>query len=164
MSKPLPFLKPIDSILSLTPEDQCLEIGSPSVQIPPRTLEEEQLLTCYVVKQSVYTGTHILDHLLTKPPGNSSHLSPLMLYRHALELGDAIGTLLRFGSATTGSILLAVFLKQVWDWNLFLRRRPFKRIVLLATRPSIRLNDFETLLAMTLEQRRVGLSLYFRCR
>ena len=47
-----------------------------------------------------------MDHLLLSPPGKSSHLAPLMLYRHALELGDSIGTLLRFGSSSTASILL----------------------------------------------------------
>jgi len=106
VSKPLTFLEPIDSILSLTPEDQCLEKGWDSALIPPRTLEETRFLSCYVVRQSVYAGTHILDHLLSNPPGNGSHLAPLMLYRHALELGDAIGTLLRFGSSTTASILV----------------------------------------------------------
>lgn len=105
VSKPLPFLKPIDSILSLKPEDQCLEEGWDSTPIPPRTLEEAQFLTFYVIRQSVYAGTHILDHLLRNPPGNNSHLAPLMLYRHALEIGDSIGTLLRLGSSTTGSIL-----------------------------------------------------------
>jgi len=106
VSKPLPFLKPVDSILSLTPEDQCLEKGWDLTPVPPRTLEEARFLTFYVIRQSVYAGTHILDHLLRKPPSNSSHLAPLMLYRHALELGDAIGTLLRFGSSTTASILV----------------------------------------------------------
>jgi len=105
MDKPLTFLKPVDSVLSLTPEDQCLEKGWDSALIPPRTLEEARFLTCYVIRQSAYAGTHILDHLLCNPPGNNSHLAPLMLYRHALEIGDSIGTLLRFGSATTASIL-----------------------------------------------------------
>lgn len=107
MNQPLPFLKPINSILSLTPEDQCLEKGwEDSALVPPGTLEETRFLTYYIIRQSVYAGTHILDHLLSNPPGKNSHLAPLMLYRHALELGDAIGTLLRFGSSTSASILV----------------------------------------------------------
>jgi hypothetical protein len=105
MSNPLPFLKPVESVLSLTPEDRCLEEGQDSILIPPRTLEGTCFLTYQIIRQSVYVGTHILDHLLRNPPGNSSHLASLMLYRHALEIGDSISTLLRFGSPTTASIL-----------------------------------------------------------
>ena len=51
-------------------------------------------------------GLDILDHLLRNPPGKGPHLAPIMLYRHALDLGDSISTLLRFGSANTANILL----------------------------------------------------------
>lgn len=106
MNNPLPFLKPVESILSLSPEYQCLHDGFDSVSFPPRTLEEARFLTHYVIRQNSYAGTHILDHLLRHPPGKSAHLAPLMLYRHVLDLSDSIGTLLRFGSATTASILV----------------------------------------------------------
>lgn len=106
MSKPLAFLKPTDSALTWTAEDQCLEAGRESTSIPPRNLEDACFLAYHVISQSVHAGTYILDHLLKNPPGNSSHLAPLMLYRHSLELGDSIAKLLRFGSSSTASILI----------------------------------------------------------
>lgn len=125
MDKPLPYLKPIDSILSLTPEDQCLEKGFESAQIPPCTLEEVQYLTCYVIRQSVYAGTHLLDHLLRNPPGAASHLAPLMLYRNALDLGDAIGTLLRFGSSATASTLVRSLFETSLGLEFILEKNTF---------------------------------------
>lgn len=99
-------MEPIESLLSLTPEDKCLSASFQTSSIPPQSLDAACFLTQYIIRQSCYAGTHILEHLLRNPPGNSAHLAPLMLYRHALELGDSIGTLLRFGSATTASILV----------------------------------------------------------
>jgi hypothetical protein len=125
LNKPLPFLKPVESILSLTSEDQCLEEGRDSVLIPPRTLEEACFLTYHVIRQSVYAGTHILDHLLRNPPGNSSHLAPLMLYRHALEIGDSIGTLLRFGSSTSASILVRSLFETSLGLEFILEKNTF---------------------------------------
>jgi Family of unknown function (DUF5677) len=125
VNKPLPFLTPVDSVLALTPEDQCLEKGWDSVLIPPRTLEEARFLTYYVIRQCVYAGTHILDHLLNNPPGYSSHLAPLMLYRHTLELGDAIGTLLRFGSSTAASILVRSLFETSLGLEFILEKNTF---------------------------------------
>ena len=106
MSKSFPFKEPIETLLSLTQEDKCLGASFQTSSIPPRSLDEACFLTHYIIRQSCYVGTHILDHLLRNPPGDSAHLAPLMLYRHSLELGDSIGTLLRYGSATTASILV----------------------------------------------------------
>ena len=106
MSKPLAFLKPSDSVLTWTAEDQCLEARRESFSIPPRTLENGCFLAYHGISQSVHAGTYILDHLLRNPPGNSSHLAPLMLYRHSLEIGDSIAKLLRLGSSSTASILI----------------------------------------------------------
>lgn len=125
MSKPLPFLKPVESILSLTPEDQCLQEGRDSVLIPPRTLEEACFLTSHVISQSVHAGTYLLDHLLRNPPGNSSHLAPLMLYRHALELGDSVAKLLRFGSSSTASILIRSLFETSLGLEFILEKNTF---------------------------------------
>jgi hypothetical protein len=126
MSKFLPSLNPAPSLLSLTPQDQCLEDGKDQVPIPPNGLDDVCLLTHSGIRQSVYAGTHILDHLLSNPPGKSSHLAPLMLYRHALELGDSIGTLLRFGSSSTASILLRALFEASLGLEFMLQDNTFQ--------------------------------------
>jgi len=124
---PLRFLKPVESLLPLAPEDKFLEAGQHLAQIPPRSLDEACHLTYYIVNQSVCAGTHILDHLLRNPPGDSSHLAPLMLYRHALEIGDSIGTLLRLGSSTTASILMRGLFETSLGLEFILENNSFHR-------------------------------------
>lgn len=106
MKKPLTFLQPVETILHLTDQDQCLDKSPAIVSIPPCNLDEACWLAHYTIRQNAYAGTHILHHLLTNPPGKGFHLVPLMLYRHALDLGDSIGTLLRFGSANNAVVIV----------------------------------------------------------
>jgi hypothetical protein len=104
-AEPLIHVDPSPEIISLSHLDARLnEIES--VSLPPQTLEQAHFLTYYVIRQSVCVGTRLLDHLFRHPPGDGIHLTPLMLYRHALELGDSISILLRFGSSTTANVLL----------------------------------------------------------
>ena len=48
-----------------------------------------------------------------------------MLYRHALELGDAIGTLLRFGSSTAASILVRSLFETSLGLEFILEKNTF---------------------------------------
>lgn len=125
MNKPLAFLKPVDSVLTWTAEDQCLAAGRESTSIPPRNLEDGCFLAYHVISQSVHAGTYILDHLLRTPPGNSSHLAPLMLYRHSLEIGDSIAKLLRFGSSSTASILIRSLFETSLGLEFILEKNTF---------------------------------------
>jgi hypothetical protein len=90
----------------MTYQDECLGANPKTISLPPSSREEGYFLAHYVIKQSVCAGTYILDHLLRNPPGKGPHLAPIMLYRHAIDIGDSICTLLRFGSANTANILL----------------------------------------------------------
>jgi hypothetical protein len=125
MERPLTFLQPVEALLHLTDQDQYLDQSPAIVSIPPCNLDEACWLAHYTIRQNTYAGTHILHHLLTNPPGKGFHLVPLILYRHALDLGDSIGTLLRFGSANNAVVTVralfeaSIALEFVLEGNTF---------------------------------------------
>lgn len=128
LSKPLPSLKPVETLLPLRPYDACLEEGIQNLQIPPRDYEESCLLSHYGIRQASYAGTRILDHLF-KALSNEGvlHLAPLLLYRHILDLGDSIGTLLRFGSSSTAAILLRALFEGNLGLHFMLEGNTFRK-------------------------------------
>jgi len=123
--KSLPFLKPAETILTLTAQDECLGKSPKTVNLPPHTFEDACWLIHYVISQSAYAGTHILHHLLANPPGKGPHLVPLMLYRHALDLGDSIGTLFRFGSANSAIVLIRALFETTIALEFILEKNSF---------------------------------------
>ena len=123
--KPIPFLKPAETILTLTAQDECLDKYPDTINLPPHTFDEACWLAHYVICQSVYAGTHILHHLLTNPPGKDWHLLPLVLYRHALDLGDSIGTLLRFGSTNSAIVLVRALFETSIALEFMLEKNTF---------------------------------------
>lgn len=102
----LPISEPAKYILPLISADRTLAEGAHEIPIPPVDPESIFLLHHAGVRQAVYRGTLILDRLCDMPLSQVETLPPAMLFRHLLDLGDSIGTLLRFGSASNGAILL----------------------------------------------------------
>lgn len=123
---PLSSLRPIESILPLSSHDACLDVGMDNIPSSPRNHEERCLLSHYVIRQATYAGTHILDHLLSTFSGQGIHLAPVLLYRHLLDLGDSIGTLLRFGSSATTAILLRALFESSLGLNFMLEGNTFR--------------------------------------
>jgi hypothetical protein len=125
LDRRLHSLKPVTSLLPLSPEDECLAKGIEDASIPPRDLEERCLLAHCTIRQAAYAGTYVLDHLLSAPPGGNIHLASLLLYRHVLDLGDSIGTLLRFGSSLTATILVRGLFEADLGLNFMLEGNTF---------------------------------------
>ena len=108
----LPISDP-SSFLPLISADRALAEGADQIPLPPFDPESIFLLHHAGIRQAVYEGTLILDRLCDKPHSQSEHFPPTLLYRHALDLGDSIATLLRFGSASDAAILLRSLLESV---------------------------------------------------
>src|SRR5688572_31590509 len=94
---------PATDILNLDSIDQCL--------ILQRNDKASLPLLCHeAVRQAVYIGTHLLNHLYKSPPipqpAQKPDLVPMMLYRGILDIGDSIGTLARFESVPPSLILI----------------------------------------------------------
>lgn len=121
----LPTLQPESSILPLDAADITLAAGVDQVPYPPHTVEDKGLIYHVGIRQAVYIGTHFLNQLYTNPPGGSSHLPAIMIYRHMLDLGDSIGTLLRFHSGQTGFILLRSIFESSLALELLLEGNKF---------------------------------------
>ena len=113
MANYLPNLEPAKHLLPLIAEDKTLANGADQIPIPPVDSESLFLLHHAGIRQAVYQGTLILDSLCDKPHSQAEHFPPTLLYRHMLDLGDSIATLLRFGSASNGAILLRSLFESV---------------------------------------------------
>lgn len=100
-------------LLPLIPADRALAEGADKIPIPPVDPESIFLLHHAGIRQAVYEGTLLLDRLCDKPHSQAEHFPPTLLYRHVLDLGDSIATLMRFGSASNGAILLRSLLESV---------------------------------------------------
>ena len=106
MNHNLPNFEPAKNILSLISADYALEKSIDEIHFESHNLEELYILLHSGVRQSVYIGTHIMDYFFQAYPVGTKQFPVVMLYRHLHDLGDSIGTLLRFGSTSTASILL----------------------------------------------------------
>lgn len=121
----LPSILPVESIFPITPLDRLLAEGIDQVMLPPSDLEELGLLFHVGIRQSVYIGTHLLNWLYTNPPSGRSSLPAIMIYRHMLDLGDSIGTLLRFQTGQSGFIILRALFESSLALNFFLQDNTF---------------------------------------
>lgn len=121
----LPSLLPVQDLLPITQLDRLLVEGIDQVMLPPSDVEELSLLFHVGIRQSVYLGTHLLDWLCTNPPGGSTSLPTIMVYRHMLDLGDSIGTLLRFQTGQTGFVLLRALFESSLALNFLLQGNKF---------------------------------------
>lgn len=121
-----PSLEPEPKILPLIPVDRALVQGVEQVALPPNHLEETCLLHHAGVRQAVYVGTHIIDRLCASPPSSGNHLPTVLLYRHILDIGDSIGTLMRFGSASNAAILLRTLFETVIGLEFLLQNNTFQ--------------------------------------
>ena len=140
----LPALKPVPSILPLDSADQSLAAGVDQVAFPPHALNDKSLMFHVGIRQAVYVGTHFLDHLYSSPPGGSSHLPPIMVYRHMLDLGDSIGTLLRFQSGQAGFILLRSLFESSLSLEFLLQGNEFHAERAVAYWASYRIQQWES--------------------
>lgn len=125
MSGIFPSLEPEPKILPLLPVDRALVQGLEQASPPPKHLEETCLLHHEGVRQAVYVGTHIIDRLCASPPSDGNHLPIVLLYRHILDIGDSIGTLMRFGSASSSAILLRTLFESVIGLEFLLQDNAF---------------------------------------
>ena len=116
MKVDLPKLQPIPNILSFTPADHQLLAGLPSITIPPADSDQKHLLLHAGIRQSVYMGTHFLQSLCVNHIKKTTDLPAVMMYRHMLDMGDSISTLLRLGCAAGGFIVL----RSLYESSLFL--------------------------------------------
>lgn len=140
----LPTLIPVQDLLPITQLDRLLAEGIDQVMLPPSDLEELSLLFHVGICQSVYMGTHLLDWLCTNPPGGSSSLPTIMIYRHMLDLGDSIGTLLRFQTGQTGFVLLRALFESSLALNFLLQNNKFHEDRGVAYWASYRIDQLET--------------------
>lgn len=101
----LPNLTPIRSILPLGDIDAAMAQRIEEVQLPPEDLQELALVYFAGIRQSVCLGTHFLDWIYQHPPAPFVLISPIMVYRHMLDIGDSIATLLRLESGQAAFIL-----------------------------------------------------------
>lgn len=127
MSKILPSLKPFPKILPLYDFDETLISGVDTVCLPPKDLNEQLLLHHTGTRQAVYIGTHILAKFLKNFPQTDNHLPVARLYRHLLDVGDSIGTLVRFGSAPTATILLRTLFETMLSLEFILQGNRFHK-------------------------------------
>ena len=127
MSEILPTLSPFPKILSLYDFDETLISGLDKVCLPPKDLDERLLLHHAGIRQAVYIGTHILAEFLESFPQADNHLPVAHLYRHLLDVGDSVGTLVRFGSAPTGTILLRALFETALSLEFILHGNRFHK-------------------------------------
>ncbi|GJL64058.1 MAG: hypothetical protein NPIRA04_27120 [Nitrospirales bacterium] len=106
MKHNLPASPAVGDLLSLGTKDKQLAEGIDAIEIEPNGSEELYILLHCGIRESVYRGTHLMDMFSKKVQGGTEQAPLFMLYRHVLDIGDSIGTLLRFGSTSSTSILL----------------------------------------------------------
>ena len=106
MKHNFPRSLPVNDLLNLGIKDVQLAEGIDGIHLDSNDLEELHTVLHCGIRESVYQGTHLMDMFRQKVKGGTEQAPVFMLYRHVLDIGDSIGTLLRFGSTSSASILL----------------------------------------------------------
>lgn len=106
----------VGDLLSLGTKDDQLAEGIDAIELEPNDSEQLYTILHCGIRDSVYHGTYLMDMFRQKVNGGTEQAPIFMLYRHVLDIGDSIGTLLRFGSTSSASILL----RSLFEANLSL--------------------------------------------
>ena len=147
MKHSLPIGLPIDDLLTLGPKDNQLIEGIDSVELEPSDLEMLCTVLHCGIRDNTYIGTHLMDYFRKTVEGGTEQAPVFMLYRHILDIGDSIATLLRFGSASMASILLRALFESDLAINFILEGNQLNKnrsLAYWAFYQINRLNDFTT--------------------